>query len=64
MVHICATDAVSRCKRNVKEYQPQNSMVFSVAILLIITSIIIVVVDLVVIVIVMVSRYDVLDIVH
>lgn len=42
-----------------KECQPQNSMVFSVAILLIFTSIIIVVGFVVV-----VSRYDVLDIVH
>lgn len=62
MVHICATDAVSRWKkRKKKEYQLQNSMVFSVAILL---SIIIIVVGFVVIAIVVVSRYDVLDIVH
>lgn len=61
MVHIYATDAVSRCKKKKKEYQLQNSMVFSVAILL---SIIIVVVGFVVIAIVVVSRYDVLDIVH
>lgn len=47
-------------KKNL-EYQPQNSMVFGVAILF---SIIIIIVGFVVIAIVVVSRYDVLDIVH
>lgn len=51
-------------KKKVKEYQPQNYMVFSVAILLTFTSVIIVIVVFVVIVIVVVSRCDELDIVH